>query len=285
MTPIIYPGKARAAEMKADLKKKIASLKKETGVTPKLVILKVNNTKATDIFTRLKQKAAEEVGAEVEIYEISSRKNAQDIMSMISYIDRDEKIHGIMVQLPFPKRLKYRQENILKFIPAEKDVDGLNDDSDFQMPVTKAILDAVEDYQKKVAKKEKLVILVMGCKGIVGSNVTTELKKLGHTLRGVDKSKSRMLVWQDILKNSLNLDLIITATGKAGLLHDNNAGEGIGIIDVGAPEPEADFESLKNNITYITPVPGGIGPVTISYLLENLYQAAYNQTHPSQKQG
>jgi methylenetetrahydrofolate dehydrogenase (NADP+) / methenyltetrahydrofolate cyclohydrolase len=271
MTPIVYDGRKRAAEIKEELKKKKLS--------PSLAIVKVNQTKATQIFTRLKQKNAEEVGAKVHIYDMSSsKKGFEDVTKIIRYLNADQEIHGVMVQLPFPERMKKREEMILNVIDPVKDVDGMRKDSQYAMPVTLAVLDAVKEFQVQTGKKGKLSILVIGAKGFVGRDVVHHLKEQGHEVREVDRSANRKFTWKSILENSTNIDLIVTATGHAGLLHEKNVVEGVGIIDVGAPEPELNLKGLGDRLSFYTPVPGGIGPVTIAYLLENLFEAAYNQT-------
>lgn len=278
MTPIVYDGRTRAAEIKGEVKKNIATFKKETGITPTLTIIKVNRSIGTDLYTKMKEKAAEEVGAKVEIFDLGSpKKTYQDIIKMIRYVDSSPENHGVMVQLPFPKRLIGKRDYILDFIPSAKDIDGMRSDSNFTMPVTRAILDAVDIYKKEANKKGKLSILVIGYKGFVGGNIVNKLEKLGHKVKKVDRGASRRFSWENIRNKSEGVDLIITATGHAGLLHGKNVIDGVGVIDLGAPEPEVEYNSVKDKVSFITPVPGGIGPVTIAYLLENLYKAAYNQ--------
>ncbi len=276
MTPLIYNGKKRAAEIKKDVALKIAAFKKESGITPVLVIVKANRLESTEVYTRLKEKAAEEVGAKVEIYDFGHpKKNYLDFVKIVRSLDLDPEVHGIMIQLPFPDRMKDKTEYVMDFIPPAKDVDGLNSTSSFSMPVVMAVEDAVRQFQNHI-NKEKLNSLVVGAKGFVGKNIVNMLKEKGHEVREVDRSGNRKFTWKSILQNSDNLDLIITATGQEKLLHEKNVVEGVGIIDIGAPCAEVDFDRVKDRISFITPVPGGVGPVTIAYLLENLYKCAYN---------
>lgn len=275
MTPVIYDGKKRSAQLKKSLAKKIARLKEKKGITPTLAIIKVSDVLGADKYTQMKQKAAEEVGAVVDIYDMNNAKHTfQDVMQMIRYLNNNEEYQGIMVQLPVPRKMKGREQMMFSLIEPVKDVDGLADESTYIKPVTLAVLDAVKSYQKKF-KKKKLTILVVGAKGFVGSDVLKNLEKEGHEVRGVDRSISKTFHDRTILKNAEGADLIVTATGEYKLLYDRNVPKEIGIIDVGAPKPEVDLAYLEGRLTYLTPVPGGVGPVTIAYLLENLYKAAY----------
>ncbi len=169
-----------------------------------------------------------------------------------------------MVQMPLPVELqKYKTEIIYK-IKVDKDVDGMRQDSEFLHPTSKAVMEIINIAQKYLGKKKR--VCVVGSKGMVGAPLTKELKKEGYTVTEIG---SKTL---DVTKFIKSAEIVISATGKPGIIKPNMVTNGVIIIDVGSPHGDVEPEVVKK-ASFFTPVPGGVGPVTISCLLDNLLQA------------
>jgi methylenetetrahydrofolate dehydrogenase (NADP+)/methenyltetrahydrofolate cyclohydrolase len=222
---------------------KLESLKK--GVAgmarkPKLAIVLVGDDPASKIYVNLKVKKAAKIGIETEIRQ-----------------DLDTDADGIIVQLP-------GGEGLIDHIPLEKDVDGLRKGSSFLPATVRAVLELVEN------KNGQWVIVGQG-------------RLVGRPLADLLKSKSLKVITCDIntpdLKSeTLKGDILVVATGVPNLIKADMVKSGAVVIDCGAPRAEVDFENVKNVAGAITPVPGGVGPMTVISLLENLVEATYNNT-------
>src|SRR3989344_5837773 len=185
-SPIIYDGRSRASEIKKELKAKIAKLESKKGIIPTLAILKVNKSRATEIYTKLKQKAAEEVGAKVEIYNlVRNWKTYKDVATLVRFLNTDKDTQGVMVQLPFPKKMKGKESYVLEIISEEKDADGMRESSEYIQPVVLAIMDAVRSYEKNVKKKP--IIVVIGSRGHVGKDTIRQLQIEKYKVTGLDR--------------------------------------------------------------------------------------------------
>lgn len=278
MKAIIFDGKAFARTRTQYLKLQVADLKAK-GVTPKLVTLLIGDDPASELYVSLKKKAGEAIGVEVEVFNIGMRKREEYIIRMIKSFNEDEKIHGIMVQLPLPRRLGKERDQILLTISKDKDVDGLRkvarpDEKGIFLPATvKAVIQTIEVAKRKLKLKDnkKIKTLVIGASGMVGAVLLRALEDLFFDVQGTDKTS------RDIKPVSTKADLIISTTGKPGVVTSDKVKEGAMVIDVGAPKGDVLFKEVVKRAAFVTPVPGGIGPVTIASLLENLVQAAYNQ--------
>ncbi len=236
----IFDGRAYAAEKEKLLVEKIAKLERP----PKLVTILVGNDPASATYVDLKKKAGERVGIEVEI-----RVTLQSIESL----NNDLAVDGIMIQLPIAEK-----EYINKINP-QKDVDGMREDSPFLPATVKAILAIMEEA--KVTKE--MTIAVVGAKGEVGRRLFKVLEQ-SHKVIKLDKG--------DDFIQLLQADVIICATGIPGIITQNLVKESVILIDVGAPKPEVSPEAAQK-ASFVTPVPGGVGPVTIVSLLENVVEA------------
>ena len=257
---IIFDGNAFAKEKEKALKKRISKLK------PKLISILVGDDKASALYTKLKQKAAKRVGIKFEIKRFNSNVSKEKIVFLIKQLNKDKNVQGIMVQLPLPKRLRSEIQNILDSISPEKDIDGLTKNSPFIPATTKAIIRILGEAKEKLREgKEKVV--VVGEKGTVGKSVMKELKNLNYDVTGVD------IETEDLKSVTEKADILISTTGVPNLIKGNMVKDGVVIIDVGSPHGDVLFNEVIQKASFITPVPGGIGPVTIISLLENLIQA------------
>ncbi|MBI2103390.1 bifunctional 5,10-methylenetetrahydrofolate dehydrogenase/5,10-methenyltetrahydrofolate cyclohydrolase [Candidatus Woesebacteria bacterium] len=268
----IFDGKKFAKDKERELAKRVKKLKKR-GITPTLETVLDGNNPASVLYVSLKKQAGERVGASVNVYPIADRKREKKdfIKSLIRSLNRDKNVHGIMVQLPLSPGAREYTEEILNTISPEKDVDGLRDDSKFTPATVKAVIEIL-DFAKKQLGMEKenkdITVCVAGVKGFVGSSLLKHLQALGYDVVGADKvsyRKTRKLKWSEVL---------ISATGTPGFINESVVKEGAIVVDVGSPKGDVSFTEVAKKASFITPVPGGVGPVTVSCLLENLVEAA-----------
>ncbi len=261
---IIFDGRAYAQQKEEELKEKVTSLK----FKPKLVTILVGKNPASVLYTNLKKKAAERIGIEFQVLRIKYHVSKNEIISKIKELNKDKSVQGIMIQLPLPKDLHNTKYLILNTISPEKDVDGLTKNSPYIPATTKAIIRILGVAKEKLNLGNEKVTVV-GSKGTVGKSVVKELKNLGYKVTGVDKEihNSKFIIH--------NSDIVISVTGTPGLIKANMVKDGAAIIDVGSPKGDVD-KSVYEKVAFLTPVPGGVGPVTIVSLLENLIQPMYN---------
>jgi methylenetetrahydrofolate dehydrogenase (NADP+)/methenyltetrahydrofolate cyclohydrolase len=183
-----------------------------------------------------------------------------------------------MIQLPLAKRFLPYQKKILNAINPLKDVDGLAKDSPFVPATVKAIISIIEEASQKVLLRKPPPVFVVGSKGAVGSALISELKKQHYSVNGFDKRPRAD--WRDLWGvpsfMSLKADVLVSATGTPGVITAKHVAKGAVVIDVGSPVGDVRFKEVKAKASFVTPVPGGVGPVTIVSLLENTIASAYN---------
>lgn len=274
----IFDGRAYAAEREAMLAHKVAELK-SLGVTPKVSVILTSKDPASHLYVRLKQKAAERVGVEMEVFNTQgARRDYKYVMNLIAVLNRDPEVHGAMIQLPLGARYLPYKKWLLEAIVPEKDVDGLTSASPFMPATVKAVISIIEEAQRQVLLRKPPPVFVVGSEGAVGSALIRELTKLGYSVQGYDKKP--LADWRDKWGvpsfMSLKADVVVSATGMPGLIEARHIARGAAVIDVGSPKPDVRFREVKAKASFLTPVPGGVGPVTIVSLLENTVAAAYN---------
>jgi len=266
-----FDGKKIAFQKERELKKDIARLRRK-GVTPKLASIVVGDVGAGKFYQSLKKKAAERIGAEVEVISLSPSISLKEIKAEIEKYNSDSKVHGVMIQLPLPANLKANTKSLINAIDVKKDVDGLRENSQFLTPVVKAVLAALIEATYVLSSptdrlKFGLKTLVVGAKGFEGVKIIRVLQEMGYEVEGVD------VAIKNIKLKTKNADIVISVTGSPGLIEPDMIKDGAAVIDVGSPEGDIDKDVYKK-AAFVSPVPGGIGPVTISMLLENLVEAA-----------
>jgi len=259
---IIFDGRKFAADKEQILKEKVSKLKSSA----KLVSILVGEDKASILYTNLKQKAAGRVGIDFEVKKFAKDVTAPELISEIEKLNKDKKVTGIMVQLPLPEKLKSKTLKIVNAIDKKKDVDGLTKNSPYLPATVKGILEVIKIATTPLAYFGKKAAVV-GASGAVGKSTITELKKLGYKICECDKDT------RDLYAKLHQVDLVVSATGVANLIKGEMLKEGVIAIDVGSPVGDLEFKSAVNVANFITPVPGGVGPVTIVSLLENLVEA------------
>jgi len=267
MKTIIFDGRVFAEEKKEELKIVVAGLKSR-GTIPHLASILIGNDEASALYVSLKKKAAEKIGAELSAYYLPESTKLTDLLILIDSLNTDENVHGIMIQLPIPGKLGESKEQIINSIDSQKDVDGLKSDSRFLHPTSKAVMDILHEAEtdlRTVFKGGQYKVAVIGSTGMVGTPLVKELKEEGYNVVEADAKTI------DLGKITGMADVVISATGVGGIIKPEMVKDGVVAVDVGSPHGDIDPD-VEKKAAFFTPVPGGVGPVTISCLLENLIE-------------
>jgi len=277
---IVVDGNKLALEREADLRKKVNKLK-GLGIVPKLAIIVMKDDSAGQLYSRLKKEAAKRVGIKLIKYQFEDLK-AEEIVELIKGLNKDERFQGIVVQRPgisWGKKHKMDRgefevwwKTIVQTIELKKDVDGLREDSKFLLGAVKAVQIILDNVEIKGRK-----MVIAGSRGLMGRRLVKYFSDKDFEVKGVD-------VGEDLSKATIKADILISATGKENLITNKMVKKGAVVIDVGWPRGDVKFDEVKNKAKVITPVPGGIGPLTVVSLLENLVEGIYNSeiTHIDQ---
>ena len=250
---IIIDGKKIAAEIYSDLKAKIIG-KKMLG----LAVILIGSDPASYIYIKQKEKAAKELGVLFCSYIFSEDQNFQDVFDTIEWLNQDDQINGIVVQLPLPQG--WPTDKILKAVNKDKDVDGLID----KKTPSPFILSICEVLKKTKVKNKKILALVKS--DIFGKKLCSYLKKQGYQAEYMLKKT----------KNTQNADVLICAWGKPKYIKAQDIKNKAVLIDGGISNRQGkimgdiDYKSVKQKAKVLSPVPGGLGPVTVAMLYQNL---------------
>jgi len=276
---IIFDGKKLAAEEERILKEKVDRLKTK-GVIPKLVSILIGENPESELYLGLKKKAAERVGIKMEIAKFSEKVRSDEVIKYIENLNKDQKVHGIMVQLPLPKSLEVRnlKLEILGSIAPSKDIDCLTPQNLGLLMMGKPrFLPATVKSVIKIIHSSKFIIhssnvCIVGGSEIVGKPLAMVLSDAGATV-SLCRSATKNL--KEFTKKA---DILISATGVPGLIKKEMIKKGAIVIDVGIKMSNikivGDVEKeVKEVAEFLTPVPGGVGPVTVVSLLENLVES------------
>ncbi|MBK6912384.1 MAG: bifunctional methylenetetrahydrofolate dehydrogenase/methenyltetrahydrofolate cyclohydrolase FolD [Ignavibacteriales bacterium] len=285
---ILIDGKKIALDIRNELKEKISKLKNETGRVPGLVAILVGENPASKIYVSSKAKACEEIGMLSRVERLPENISEVELLATVEKYNSDNNFHGILVQLPLPKHIN--EDKIIEAISTDKDVDGFHPVSvgklvigkDTFIPCTPAgIQELLKRYN--IATKGKHVV-VLGRSNIVGkpiANILIQKKNFANSIVTICHSAAR-----DLRQFTLQADILIAAIGKPEFVKADMVKEGCVIIDVGINRiddtnsakgyrivGDVDFENVSPKSSYITPVPGGVGPMTIAMLLTNTYKS------------
>ena len=270
---ILLDGKKLSLKLKDELKLKTKEYIDIYNIIPKLVIIMVGNNPASQIYVRNKIKSATYCGIKAELINLEESITNEELINVVEKLNIDNSVHGIIVQLPLPKHIN--EEMIINTVKAEKDVDGfgiINKGKLFSgikclvSATPSGIMKLLKEYNIDLTGKNAVVI---GRSNIVGKPMSMLLLNANATVT-ITHSKTKNL--SEITKNA---DIIVAAVGKANFVTSDMVKEGVVIIDVGINRiddkiyGDVDFENVKEKASYITPVPGGVGPLTIVSLLEN----------------
>lgn len=264
---IIFDGKDYS-EKKKILLQASSDKVRQLGVIPHLATILIGDNHASVMYTNLKKKFLESLGCQVDVYNLPENVKFDEIEILIKTLNEDDTVHGIMVQLPLPEQIKDNRLKIIDLISKNKDIDGLRDDSDYLHPTSKAILKilALAIHDTKIDIKS---VCVVGATGMVGKPLVKELNKLEFNVMEADIDTD-----ENTLQGlTLQADAIISATGTMNLITPKMVSENSILIDVGSPQ--GDISPLaKDKASFATPVPNGVGPITITCLAENLILSA-----------
>jgi len=274
---ILLDGKNLSKKILENLKREI----EESGVKPRLAVINAGKNPASQKFITEKQKKAEEIGISVEVFNFKDNVSFKTLGKEISKLAGDKNIHGIVVQLPLPEHLN--SSEILSLIPRDKDPDVLSPITleklsvgalEILPPVAGAVKEFFTEYD--IDYKHAYTI-VLGRGRLVGHPVAIWLKNEGATFAVVDENTKDS---RGIIRSG---DIIISGIGKSKIIGADVVKEGAVIIDAGTSEEQGklvgdvDFDAVSPKASFITPVPGGVGPVTVAVLLKNLIILAKNK--------
>jgi methylenetetrahydrofolate dehydrogenase (NADP+)/methenyltetrahydrofolate cyclohydrolase len=269
----IIDGKQISLDIKNELKEKVAKYK-EQGIEITLAVVKVGNDPASAVYVRNKEKACEYVGINSKTLALPEETTEEELLNVVKELNEDKNVNGILVQLPLPKHID--ESKVLLTIDSTKDVDGFHPvnvgkmviGEDTFLPCTPAgIIEMIKRTDIDIEGKECVVI---GRSNIVGKPMAMLMLKENAT---VTIAHSRTKVLKEVTKRA---DIIVAAIGKAKFVTADYVKEGAVVIDVGMDRDEngklcgdVDFESVSKVASAITPVPGGVGPMTVTMLLVN----------------
>lgn len=275
---VIIDGKELAKKIRMELKDEVVALKNK-GTHPKLAVIMVGDDKASKVYVKNKSKACEEIGIDYEEFLMDADITMDKLLNLIEELNERKDIHGILLQSPIPKNLDINKA--FNKIDYRKDVDGFHPINVGKLSIGEdcfisctpfGVVKMLEAYNIDVQGKN---VVIIGRSNIVGKPLIQCMLKKNGTVT-VCHSKT-----QNIKEITKNADILIAALGKAKFVTADMVKEGAVIIDVGINRNEdgklvgdVDFENVEKKASYITPVPGGVGPMTIAMLMTNVVKAA-----------
>ena len=278
---IIIDGKELAKKIRANLKIECEELKNKQ-INPKLAVIMVGDDPASKVYVRNKSKVCEDVGIEYKEYLLSSNTKQKELIELIEKLNQDKTINGILLQSPIPANLDINEA--FRTISPQKDVDGFNpvnvgklvlNQDTFLSCTPYGIMKMFEKYNIDLTGKN---VVILGRSNIVGKPLMHCCLNKNATVT-VCHSKT-----QNLAQKAKEADILISAIGKAQFVTADMVKENAVVIDVGINRLEngkitgdVDFENVKEKASYITPVPGGVGPMTIAMLMNNVIKATKRQ--------
>ena len=274
----LIDGKELAKKIRANLKIEVDKLKQK-GIIPKLAVIMVGDDKASSVYVRNKSRACNEIGIEFEEFLKGQDTTQEELLSLIQELNKREDVHGILLQSPIPQHLDIREA--FNLIDYKKDVDGFNPvnvgrlsigEDAFISCTPHGVIRMLEEYNIPIEGKRAVII---GRSNIVGKPLIQCLLSKNATVT-VCHSKT-----QNIGEITKEADVLIVALGRPKFVKEDMVKPGAVVIDVGINRNDegklvgdVDFENVAKKASYITPVPGGVGPMTIAMLMENVVKAA-----------
>ena len=274
----LIDGKQLAQKRREEIKLAVEELKTQ-GITPGLAVILVGEDPASQVYVRNKEKACHEVGFYSEVHRLPADTSQEDLLNLIDRLNNDEKIHGLLVQLPVPKHID--EKAVIHAISPKKDVDGflpenlgslLIGEQAFEPCTPKGCIDLIKESGMDIAGKKAVVV---GRSNIVGKPVAMMLLR-EHATVTICHSKTK-----NLKEELLAADIVVAAIGRANFITGDMIKDGAVVIDVGINRDEngkmcgdVDQASLEGRDCYLTPVPGGVGPMTITMLMKNTLESA-----------
>ena len=279
MTARIIDGKSIAKELRESLAPRVAALK-EQGITPGLTVIVVGDDPASAIYVRNKERACVKLGMNSQVLRFPAETTQEEILNTVRLLNQDDSVHGILVQLPLPRHID--AQAVLRAIDPDKDVDGfhamnagrlMNGEPGFVACTPKGVMRLLEVSGVELDGKNAVVV---GRSNIVGKPMALLLLQKNCTVT-IAHSHTK-----DLAAVTRSADILVVAVGRAGFITGDMIKPGAAVMDVGINRVDGkvvgdvDFESAKEVASCITPVPGGVGAMTIAMLMENTVEAAEN---------
>jgi methylenetetrahydrofolate dehydrogenase (NADP+)/methenyltetrahydrofolate cyclohydrolase len=272
---ILLDGKKLSSEIKEELKSELSNYDRKVG----LAVVLVGNDKASELYVSMKKKACEYVGIDSISVELPENISQEDLEKRVLELNEDAKVDGILVQLPLPKHLNTNK--ILELIDPKKDVDGFHPTNvggvlsglDSFAPCTPlGMVELLDKYEIEIQGKN---VVVVGASNIVGKPIASLLLNRNATVEICH------IYTQNLKEHTLKADILVVGVGKENLITADMVKDDVIVLDVGINKREdgkivgdVDFENVSKKASYITPVPGGVGPMTIAMLLKNTVKSA-----------
>lgn len=280
MSAKILDGKKLASEIKEELKKEVLGLKDE-GIIPGLAVISAGYDPASEIYVNAKIKVSEDLGINSVVYKLEENVTQEELGELVGKLNKDPNIHGILVQLPLPKHLD--EKKITRNVSVQKDVDCFHPENVGNVLLgDEGFLPCTPAGIIEIIKRSDIAIsgahcVVVGRSNIVGKPLALMLLNFGGTIT-VCHSKTK-----DLARCCREADILVSAVGRAGLITQDMVKKGAVVIDVGINRldngkvaGDVDFDKVSQIASFITPVPGGVGPMTIVSLMKNTIKAAKN---------
>lgn len=279
MTARIIDGKSIAKELRESLAPRVAALK-EQGITPGLTVIVVGDDPASAIYVRNKERACVKLGMNSQVLRFPAETTQEEILNTVRLLNQDDSVHGILVQLPLPRHID--EQAVLRAIDPDKDVDGfhamnagrlMNGEPGFVACTPKGVMRLLKVSGVELDGKNAVVV---GRSNIVGKPMALLLLQKNCTVT-IAHSHTK-----DLTAVTRSADILVVAVGRAGFITGDMIKPGAAVMDVGINRVDGkvvgdvDFESAKEVASCITPVPGGVGAMTIAMLMENTVEAAEN---------
>ena len=278
----LIDGKALSAKLKEELRLEVKEYKNKTNIVPKLTAIIVGDDPASQIYVGSKSKACNQVGISSNVVMMPECTPEKEILELIDKLNNDAAVHSILVQLPLPDHIN--RQKVLYSIDPEKDVDGfhptnvgklqLRDKQCLESCTPKGIMTMLSEYDIDVIGAHAVVV---GASNIVGKPVSQLLLNAKATVTTCHRFT------KDLKSITKNADILVVAVGKPDFITADMVKDGVVIIDVGINRVDGklcgdvDFDGVKDKVSAITPVPGGVGPMTITELLYNTFQCCKAQ--------
>ncbi|WP_044912718.1 bifunctional methylenetetrahydrofolate dehydrogenase/methenyltetrahydrofolate cyclohydrolase FolD [Butyrivibrio sp. WCE2006] len=276
----IIDGKLISQQVKDEVKAKAAKLKESKGIEVCLAVILVGSDPASQVYVRNKKKACEYVGFKSLSYELPEETTQEELLQLIDKLNNDETVHGILVQMPVPEHID--EKAVIDAISPRKDVDGFHPmnvgelcigEPGFVSCTPAGIIQLLKRSNIDISGKECVIV---GRSNIVGKPLALLMLRENATVT-IAHSKTKNL--KEVCKRA---DILIAAVGKAKMITEDYVKEGAVVIDVGINRNQdtgklcgdVDFEGVSEKCSYITPVPGGVGPMTIAMLMNNCLESA-----------
>jgi len=278
----LIDGKAIAAAVRKEVAENVAAMKKKAGIVPGLKVILVGDDPASKVYVNLKSKASIEVGIDEETITRPADFSQQELIDLVRSLNRDDAVNGILVQLPLPKGID--TDAVIMEIDPEKDVDGitpvnfgrlLTQTAPLEPCTPRGVMEMLHRHDVEIKGKAATIV---GRSNIVGKPIALMLMREHAT---ITVCHSRTI---DLERRVADADILIAATGVPRMIKGEWIKEGAVVIDVGVNRLEdgslvgdVDFEAARERASLITPVPGGVGPMTIAMLMKNTLSAAERQ--------